>query len=264
MAEYTNIKVNVDDRVAVLTLDHPPVNAFSTDLLDDLEAAFDEALANDQVKVIVITGAGQMAFAAGADIKEMASFAGPDGGERAMRFMSKGQELFTKIECSTKPVIAAINGVALGGGMELALACHMRILADRARIGQAESNLGLIPGWGGTQRLTRIVGVSKSVELILTGDPITAQEAYRLGLANKAVPGGQVLHEAMGLAKKIAGKSRLTNQATLETVITGARMPLEDGLRYELEHVRALVGSNDTREGLTAFMEKRQPKFTDS
>ncbi len=264
MAEYTHVKVNIDDRVAVLTLDNPPVNQFSTPMLNDLEAAFDELVADDQVKVIIITGAGQVGFAAGADIKEMASWAGPGGGEKAMEFMSKGQALFSKIECSPKPIIAAVNGVALGGGMELAMACHIRILADRARIGQSESNLGIIPGWGGTQRLTRIVGPGKSLELILTGDIINAQEAFRLGLANKVVPAGQVLHEAMGLAKKIAGKSKLTNEAALKAVVNGSHLPFEDGLRYEREQIATLMTSNDAREGLTAFIEKRQPKFTDS
>ena len=176
-----------------LTLDHPPVNAFSTATLQELEAAFDELLADDQVKVIVITGGGQLAFVAGADIKEMASLARTErrrGG--ALVFMTERPGLLNKIECSPKPVIAAINGVALGGGMELAMACHMRILADRARIGQSESNLGIIPGWGGTQRLPRHRRPGKAIELILTGDMINAQEAFRLGLANKVVPAGQV------------------------------------------------------------------------
>ena len=264
MAEYTNVKVSIEDRVAVLTLDHPPVNAFSTAMLQDLEAAFDEMVADDQVKVIVITGGGQMAFAAGADIKEMASLGGQGGAETGLVFMKRGQDIFNKLECSPKPVIAAINGVALGGGMELAMACHIRILADRARIGQSESNLGIIPGWGGTQRLPRIVGTGKAIELILTGDMINAQEAFRLGLANKVVPAGQVMHEALGLAKKIAAKSKITNQATLDTVINGMRMPLEEGLLYERKRIGEVMNSNDTREGLTAFVEKRQAKFTDS
>jgi enoyl-CoA hydratase/carnithine racemase len=264
MAEYTNVKTNVEDRVAVLTIDHPPANAFNGPTLDDLEAAFTDALANDQVKVIIVTGAGQFAFAAGADINELAGFAGEGGADRAVAFMAKGQDLFNKIECSPKPVIAAINAVALGGGMELAMACHIRILSDRARIGQSESNLGIIPGWGGTQRLPRMVGAGKAIELILTGDMINAQEAFRLGLANKVVPAGQVMHEAMGLAKKIAAKSKLTNQATLEAVINGGRMSLEEGLRYEQQQIGKLMPSNDTREGLTAFLQKRQAKFTDS
>ncbi len=262
MAEYTNVKVSLEDRVAVLTIDHPPANAFNRQTLDDLEAAFDEAVANDQVKVIVITGAGQFAFVAGADIKEIV-VVGQDP-EQLRAFMLKGQALFNKIECSPKPVIAAINAVALGGGMELSMACHIRIMADRARIGQPETNLGIIPGWGGTQRLPRLVGPAKAIELILTGDMINAQEAYRLGLANKVVPAGQVLQEAKGLAKKIAGKSALTNRAVLGAVVNGLRMPIDEGLRVELEQIGQLFGSNDAREGLTAFVEKRQPKFTDS
>ncbi len=262
MAEYTNVKVSIEERVATITIDHPPANAFNRATLDELAAAFDECLANDLVKVMIITGAGQFAFAAGMDLKEAAGLAQDIEAARAM--MAKGQALFDKIECSTKPVIAAINAVALGGGMELAMACHMRILADRARIGQSESNIGLIPGWGGTQRLPRLVGPSKALELILTGDMINAQEAFRLGLANKVVPAGQVLQEAKGLAKKIAAKSSLTNKAILECVIEGLRMPVEEGLKMEQEQIANLFSSNDTREGITAFVEKRQPKFTDS
>jgi len=262
MPEYTNVKITLEDRVAVLTIDHPPANAFNWATLNDLDAAMDELLANDQVKVIVITGAGQFAFVAGADINEI--MAVKDKLDEARAFIVKGQELFSKIEASPKPVIAAINAVALGGGLELAMACHMRILSDRARVGQPESNLGIIPGWGGTQRLARLVGPGKALEMILTGDVINAQEAYRLGLANKVAPAGQVLHEAMGLAKKIAGKSKLVNEAALRAVLNGLKMSLADGLRYEADQFTALAGSHDMTEGLTAFLEKRQPKFTDS
>jgi enoyl-CoA hydratase/carnithine racemase len=261
MAEYTNVKVSVEDRVAVLTIDHPPANAFNKATLDDLDGAMDELVANDQVKVIIITGAGQFAFVAGADINELATM---KSGDEGRAFMLKGQEIFNRIECSPKPVIAAINAVALGGGLELAMACHMRILSDRARVGQPESNLGIIPGWGGTQRLARLVGPAKAIEMILTGDIINAQEAFRLGLANKVVPAGQVMHEAMGLAKKIAAKSRLTNRATLDAVISGLRMEFSEGLRHEADQVGSLIGSHDTTEGMTAFLEKRQPKFADS
>jgi enoyl-CoA hydratase len=261
MNEYTNVKMIIEDRVAVLTIDHPPANAFNRATLDDLDGAFEDALVNDQVKVIIITGAGQFAFIAGADIHELVAV---QGSEEAMQFLEKGQGLFNKIECSPKPVIAAVNAVALGGGLELAMACHIRILSDRARIGQPETNLGLIPGWGGTQRLSRLLGPAKAIELILTGDMINAQEAFRIGLANRVVPAGQVVHEALGLARKIAAKSRLTNQATVEAVVNGLRMPFMDGLRYERERFASLIDSHDAREGLTAFLEKRQAKFTDS
>jgi len=262
MAEYTNVKISIEDRVAVLTLDHPPVNAFNWATLDDLDAAMDELFANDQVKVIIITGAGQFAFVAGADINEI--MAVKDDLEKAREFILKGQGVFSKIEAGPKPVIAAINAVALGGGLELAMACHMRILSDRARVGQPESNLGIIPGWGGTQRLARLVGPSKALEMILTGDMINAQEAFRLGLANKVVPAGRVLHEAMGLAKKIAGKSKLVHRAALNAVINGLKLPLADGLLYEADQFTSLAGSHDMTEGLSAFVEKRQPKFTDN
>ncbi len=261
MGEYTNVRVALEDRVAILTIDHPPVNAFNHATLNDLDAALDELIANDQVKVIIITGAGEFAFVAGADINEIAAV--KDAAE-AREFILKGQGVFNKIEACPKPVIAAINAVALGGGLELAMACHIRILADRARLGQPESNLGIIPGWGGTQRLPRIVGAAKAIELILTGDPINAQEAYRLGLANKVVPAGQVLAEAKGLAKKLAAKSRLTNEAALEAILGGLKLSLSEGLRLEADQFGKLIGSHDTQEGVSAFLQKRQPRFTDN
>ena len=260
MAGYTNVKVSVEDRVAVLTIDHPPANAFNHATLADLNAALDELIANEQVKVIIITGAGEFAFVAGLDLKEIAE-ASP---AEAKEMISRGQTLFSKIEACPKPVIAAVNAVALGGGLEIMMACHIRILSDRARIGGTESNLGLIPGWGGTQRLPRIVGVGKALEMILTGDMINAQEAFRLGLANKVVPAGQVLAEAKGLGKKIAAKSKLTNEATLKAVIGGVELALADGLALEAAQFSGLLGSNDTKEGISAFLQKRQPKFTDS
>ena len=144
------------------------------------------------------------------------------------------------------------------------MACHIRIASDRARFGQPESNLGIIPGWGGTQRLPRLIGAAKAIELILTGDMVNAQEAFRLGLLNKVVPAGQVLAEAKGLAKKIAAKSKLTNEATLEAVIGGLKGTLEDGLDLEASRFTGLIGSSDTKEGIAAFLQKRQAKFTDS
>ncbi len=261
MGEYTNVRIALEDRVAVLTIDHPPANAFNRATLNDLDAAFDELIANEQVKVIIITGAGEFAFVAGADINEIAAV--KDAAE-AREFILKGQRLFDKIEACTKPVIAAINAVALGGGLEMAMACHIRIVADRARLGQPESNLGIIPGWGGTQRLPRIVGPAKAAELILTGDLINAQEAFRLGLANKVVPAGQVLAEAKGLARKLAAKSKLTNEAALRAIYGGLKVSLSEGLALEAEQFGKLIGSHDTTEGVSAFLQKRQPKFTDS
>lgn len=259
---YEMILTETRGRVGLITLNRPQaLNALNNQLVREMMDALVNFDNDDNVGAIVLTGS-EKAFAAGADIKEMAML-GQDP-TQARAFMLKGQALFNKIECSTKPVIAAINAVALGGGMELSMACHMRIMADRARIGQPETNLGIIPGWGGTQRLPRLVGPAKAIELILTGDLINAQEAFRLGLANKVVPAGQVLQEAKGLAKKIASKSALTNRAVLQSVVNGLRLPIEEGLKIEVEQIGQLFTSNDAREGLTAFVEKRQAKFTDS
>lgn len=261
MSEYTNLRMAIEDRVAILTIDHPPANAFNRATITELGAAMDELIANDQVKVIIITGAGEFAFVAGADINEINAV--KDAAE-ALEFIRLGQGVFNKIEDCPKPVIAAINAVALGGGLELAMACHIRILADRARVCQPESNLGIIPGWGGTQRLARLVGPAKALELILTADMVNAQEAFRLGLANKVVPAGQVLAEAKGLAKKIAAKSKLTNEAAVKAVIGGLKGSLIDGLALEADQFSKLIGSHDTTEGVTAFLQKRQAKFTDN
>ncbi len=260
MEGFTNIRVYVEHRVAVLTIDHPPVNSLSRATLADLEAAVDALAADDQVKAIVITGAGEKAFAGGADIRELA---GLTSRAEAREFILRGQALFDKIEASPKPVIAAVNGVALGGGLELALACHLRVFSERARAGQTETNLGLVPGWGATQRLPRLVGMGKALELILTGEIIDAAEAFRLGLANRVAPADQVLPEAMHLAGRIAAKSKLTNEATLRAVTKGSQMSLADGLRYEADQFVALIGSHDSTEGLNAFLQRRQASFTD-
>lgn len=196
MGEYRYIKVSVEDRAAVLTIDHPPANSFNSEVLGELEAAFDEAVASSDVKVIIITGAGQF-FVAGADINEISAV--KDDPEAALAFIKKGQNLFVKIERAKKPVIAAVNGrFALGGGNELAMACHIRIVEDSVQFGQPEIKLGIMPGWGGTQRLPRLVGKGRALELILTGDNIKAQEAYRIGLVNKVVPVGTVVRKQSG------------------------------------------------------------------
>jgi enoyl-CoA hydratase/carnithine racemase len=260
MADLQNAKYAVEDRIAIITLDHPPVNAFNSQTMKDLDAALDMALTDDEVKAIIITGAGQMAFVAGADINEIDQIKDADHAQELLR---AGRRVFSKIETSQKPVIAAINGICLGGGLEMAMACHMRVAGDRARIGQPEINLGIIPGWGGTQRLPRIVGPSKAAEMILTGDPITAQEAYRLGLVNKVVPMGDVLKEAKGLARKIAGKSAVAIGCTMEAIERGRHLPLAEAMEVEIEQWRTLVDSEDMKEGVQAFLQKRQPQFKD-
>jgi len=214
MADF--IRYTIEDRVATLVIDHPPVNALNHQALTELSTAIDELLANADVKVIVITGGGQLAFVAGADIGEINEIVKAQDSGAARAMIELGQKVFNKIESSHKPVIAAINGVCLGGGLELAMACHMRIAGDRARLGQPEINLGIVPGWGGTQRLPRIVGPSKATEIILTGDPITAQQAMQLRLVNMVVPGDQVVRQAKGVAAKIAGKSAVAVSAALK------------------------------------------------
>lgn len=266
MGEWQNIRTEIEDSIALLTIDHPPVNSFNKQVTTELSEAMDELLADDEVKAIVITGAGTNAFVAGADIpeiKELLDSPGDDYAE-AREFIERGQRVNLEIERAAKPVIAAINGFCLGGGLELAMACHMRICSDRARLGQPEINLGLIPGWGGTQRLARIVGKGKALEMILTGDMVTAQEAYRVGLVNKVVPAGAILKEARGLARKIVSKSKFPIAATLRAVTQGLEVSIEEGLAIEGQQFVGLADTEDIREGISAFLEKRQPEFTDS
>ncbi len=259
MTDKQFVKLTIEDKVAIITIDHPPVNALNAITLNELSEMVDDIVANAEVKVAIITGAGQMAFIAGADINE---FTAITRAEQAVEASRRGQNVFDKIENAPKPFIAAINGVALGGGMELALACHLRIIGDRAKMGQPEINLGIIPGWGGTQRLPRVVGKAKATELILTGDQVTAQEAYRLNLVNKVVPGGEVLKTARDLAKKIAQKSALTAKAALEAIAQSSQ-PVAAGLTFEANQFGVLFQSEDMREGVAAFLEKRQPVFKD-
>jgi enoyl-CoA hydratase/carnithine racemase len=260
MTERQFVKLSIEERVAIITIDHPPVNALNEATISELNAAIDEVLASADVKAVVLTGGGQLAFVAGADITEFSKLTTP---EQAQAVSRQVQSVFAKIECAAKPFIAAINGVALGGGLELAMACHMRIIGDRAKVGQPEINLGIIPGWGGTQRLARLVGQAKAVELILTGDSVTAQEAFRLNLVNKVVPGGEVLKTAKDLGRKIAGKGALATRAALEAVTRGLDLSLDDGLALEAQKFGEIAVSEDAREGAMAFLQKRQPAFKD-
>ncbi|NTU62290.1 MAG: enoyl-CoA hydratase [Chloroflexi bacterium] len=261
MADF--IRYTIEDKVAVLVIDHPPVNAMNEQTLVELGAAIDELNANPDVKAIVITGGGQMAFVAGADIGLFGKIIKEQDLAAGRAFMELGQHTFNKIEASNKPVIAAINGICLGGGLELAMACHMRICGDRVRLGQPEINLGIIPGWGGTQRLQRIVGAAKATELILTGDQITAQQAMQLRLVNMVVPGGEVMRQAKGLAAKIANKSAVGIASTLTAIRAGLDACLPEGLAAEREQLTKVVASEDAREGIMAFLEKREAKFSD-
>jgi enoyl-CoA hydratase/carnithine racemase len=262
MGEYQTVKLAVESHTAIITIDNPPANAFNRQQMQDLEDAFNEAGENDQVKVIIITAAGQF-FVAGADINEI--FEVKDDPEAAYAFIKKGQDLFLTIERSKKPVIAAINGrFALGGGNELAMACHIRLAEDSVQFGQPEIKLGIMPGWGGTQRLPRIVGKGRALELILGGGNIKAQEAYRIGLVNKVVPVGTVVREAKRWAKLLSMWSALPMAAILSAVNEGLKEDdLEKAMEVEAQAFGSLQGSEDMTEGLSAFREKRRPRFQD-
>ncbi len=263
MTDRHFIRYTIQDRVATLVIDRPPVNALDLQTLRELAGAVDELNGNPEAKAVVVTGGGQTAFVAGADINRFADIVRAKNEQAAREMMETGQQVFNLIERSRKPFIAAINGPALGGGLELAMACHIRIAGDRARLGQPEANIGIIPLWGGTQRLSRLVGPAKAAEMILTGDPISAQEAKALGLVNMVVPGDAVLRQAAGLAKKIASKSAVVIAATMEAIGASLDSQLEDGLRVEQQQVEKLTRSEDAAEGMMAFVEKRQPVFKD-
>ncbi|MBI1991932.1 MAG: enoyl-CoA hydratase/isomerase family protein [Candidatus Omnitrophica bacterium] len=255
-----NVKVSVEDRVAIVTIDHRPVNALDHQTLQELGQIVEAIEAEPVVKVVIVTGGGSLAFVAGADIKEVSQLTSP---QEAQEMAALGQAVFLKLQRLSKPVIAAINGVCLGGGCELAMACHIRISGDRARFGQPEINLGIIPGWGGTQRLPRLIGKAKAIEWVLTGDMVTAQEALRLGLVNHVVPQDQVLKAAKDLARKIASKGGVAAAQALRAIELGMDRPLEQGLAAEAEAFRQVAATGDSKEGIRAFLEKRQPRFQD-
>lgn len=246
--------------MAIVTIDHRPVNALDRQTLQELEQVLDAAQTEPLVKVVIITGGGSLAFVAGADIKEVSQLGSVN---EAKGMAALGQRVFLKVQRLGKPVIAAINGVCLGGGLELAMACHLRISGDRARFGQPEINLGIIPGWGGTQRLPRLIGKAKATEWILTGDVVMAQEAQRLGLVNQVVPQDQVLKAAKDLARKIASKGAVAMTQALRAIEEGLQGSLDEGLTREAEAFATVAASEDSKEGVKAFLEKRQPHFND-
>ena len=242
----------------MVTIDRPPVNALNTQTLQELESLFDELKQDQSVKVVLLASKNPNVFIAGADIKEFPALTSKTQAQAASL---RGQAILNKIETVGKPVIAAINGVCLGGGMELVLACHIRIASDRAPFGQPEINLGIVPGFGGTQRLPRIVGMSKATELILTGDMITAQEALRIGLVNRVVSDRDLLKQAKGLVKQIASKGAVAIQKAMVLIDQNRRLNLEEGLKLEADLFGELCESDDMKEGVSAFLEKRQPQF---
>ena len=252
------LSYSVADFVATLTINNPPVNALNHDLLQELAETTEALQGDESVRAVVLTGAGRV-FMAGADIRILAGISSShEGTEMAVR----GQAILNKLEQFEKPVIAAINGTCLGGGLELAMCCHIRLAAEGARLGQPEINLGIIPGFGGTQRLTRIIGRSKATQLILTGDAVSAQEAKALGLVSEVFSPDDLLRQAQGLARKITSKSRVAVRAALQAIGEGADLQLGDGLALEARLFGETCDSDDRKEGTRAFLEKRQPRFT--
>ncbi len=257
MASYETLLIERRDRVAVITINRPQkLNALNIQTRQEGAAALDELREDESVGVVVITGAGEKAFVAGADIAEFE-------GRTAVtqRDVMLGRSLFTAVDTFPKPIIAMINGFCLGGGCELALACDLRIAGENARFGQPEINLGIIPGGGGTQRLTRLVGEGKAMELILTGDMIDAQAAYNLGLVNMVVPAPDLEGKTMELAGRIASKSPVALRMAKEAVKTASRANLDEGLRREVDLFAICFSSEDKDEGVRAFLEKRKPEF---
>ena len=255
---FENLLIERDGAVAILTVNRPKVlNALNMQTLDELRRAILELKRDDGVRAVVLTGAGEKSFIAGADINELATQTPVSGREHAMT----GQHILDLIEQMGKPVIAAINGFALGGGCELAMACTIRIAAETAKLGQPEINLGLIPGYAGTQRLTRIVGRGRALELLLTGDQVSAQEAHRLGLVNRVVPAADLMTEAKKLAATLAAKAPIAVRYILESVNKGVEMPFAQAQVFEATLFGLVASTEDMREGTKAFLEKRKAEF---
>ncbi len=257
--DTTNLRLEKRLPLAVVTLDRPTVlNALNAATLAELDAALDDLAADTAVRVVLLTGAGDRAFAAGADIRELAPLTADEG----RTFSLRGQAIFRKIEKLGKPVIACIHGFALGGGCELAMACTLRIAADNARLGQPEVKLGIIAGYGGTQRLPRLVGRGAAMKLLLTGAPIDALEALRIGLVDEVVPAAQLMQRAEALALEIAANAPLAVAETMRAVDQGLDLPLEEALDREAACFGHLCGSADKAEGAEAFLSKRRPIWT--
>lgn len=258
MNEYANLLYKNEDGVGVVVINRPRVfNALNREVLAELGALFDRIARSDEIKVVVITGAGDKAFAAGADIAEMRSLSVMEG-----RALSKaGQRVFGKLEKLPQPVIAVVNGFALGGGCELAIACDIRIASEKAKFSQPEVALGIIPGYGGTQRLPRLIGHGRAKEMIFSGDMIDAEEAYRIGLVNKVVPVGEAMDVAMGLARKIMSRAAIAVQLSKAAINEGADMDLESGVAHEADVFGLCFATADQKEGMVAFLEKRAPAF---
>jgi enoyl-CoA hydratase len=252
------VRCQIEEGIAIVTIDNQPaLNALSGPVLSQLDQTFTALAKNQEVKGVIITGGGEKSFVAGADISEFLKVTG----DTAVEFMTRGQRIFNKIEAFDRPVIAAINGFALGGGNEIALCCDIRIAAENAIFGQPEVNLGIIPGYGGTQRLPRLIGPGKAKEVIFADERINAQEALRIGLVDRIVPKGQAVEEARKLLKKIMTKGPLAIKMAKKAINEGLKMSLREGLDLEAECNGVCFSSGDKDEGAKAFLEKRPANF---
>ena len=255
---FDNLLLERDGAVALVTINRPQVlNALNMSTLDELRRVILDLKTDDSVRAVILTGAGEKAFVAGADINELAAQTPTPGREHALA----GQHVLDLIENMGKPVIAAINGYALGGGCELAMACTLRIAADTAKLGQPEITLGILPGYAGTQRLPRLVGKARAMELILTGAQVSAVEAERIGLVNRVVPAAALLTEAKKLAADLARQAPIAVRYSLDAINHGLEMPFVEGCRFEATLFGLVASSEDMREGTRAFLEKRKPEF---
>jgi enoyl-CoA hydratase len=255
---YETLLFDIRESVAFITINRPDkLNALNDQVVDELGDAAGRLAGESAIRGAIITGSGHKAFVAGADIGDLARQGPFDGKARALR----GQAVLRRIETCGKPVVAAINGYALGGGCELAMACHLRIAAEHAKFGQPEVKLGIAPGYGGTQRLPRLVGKGWALQLILTGEMIDAQEAHRIGLVNRVVPAANLLAESERMLRGILGMAPLAVQLALEAVEHGSELTLEEGLLLEANHFGLLAATQDMKEGLAAFLEKRSARF---
>ncbi|MBV9100130.1 MAG: enoyl-CoA hydratase/isomerase family protein [Candidatus Dormibacteraeota bacterium] len=241
-----------DAATALVTIEHPPANAISGAVVSGLSEALAEAEADDSCRALIVTGAGPKFFSAGADITEFGGGASGLGG---------AIDLTLRIERSRLPVIAAVNGIAFGGGCELSLACDMRIAASTARFGQPEIKLGIIPGWGGTQRLPRLIGRARATELLLSGDPVDAQRALQLGLVSEVTEPDALLDAARRWAELLGSRAPLALAATKRAMLDGANLPIADALEVERKEFTGLFGTEDAAEGISAFLQKRQPEW---
>ena len=254
---YEFLTLTVDDRIATLTVNRPDkLNALNDATMAELGRAIEEVRSRDDVAGLIVTGAGR-AFVAGADISELSSQTPAIAKARAQN----GQAVFRRFETSPKPVIAAVNGFALGGGCELALACHIRIASDKAKFGQPEVKLGTCPGYGGTQRLARLIGKGRAIQLLTTAEMVDANEAYRLGIANKVVAADELMQTAVEMMRSILANGPLAVALCIEAVDRGLEMSLDDAMVLEANHFAMLAATEDMTEGMKAFLEKRTPEF---